>query len=449
MHPLLGIAAVLVTLAVLMALLKVIEHWLQPPAELVRKLLHVGMGSVVLTFPWLFDRTWPVVLLAAIATAALAVVRLAPALRDGVGTVLNRVQRPSLGEIYFAIAVGVLFWLSAGNPLLFCLPMLIMTLADATAALIGLAYGKVRYLTSDGLKSAEGSIAFFAIAFLSVHVPLLLLTDTGRAETLLIALVIGILAMLLEAIAWRGLDNLLIPLGAYAFLRVYLNESVEPLMVRLVATLAFLALALSWRRRSSLDDSALMTAALFGYGALMLGNRLWLIGPVMVFLAHTLIWPRHGPRRQHTVWAVLAVITTALLWLALNVRQPSNHYYHAYAVTFGAHLAIFGVSYIPLSIPRHRQWRGLAGWVLIGWVLALIQVIFTIAPAAIRLTAPALSLLLATLAGVAVGGGVFFLLRPYLYDPRRSDARVHSAGFAAGLLGSLVAFAIETLIHQA
>jgi len=136
MHPLLGIAAVLVTLAVLMALLKVIEHWLQPPAELVRKLLHVGMGSVVLTFPWLFDRTWPVVLLAAIATAALAVVRLAPALRDGVGTVLNRVQRPSLGEIYFAIAVGVLFWLSAGNPLLFCLPMLIMTLADATAALI-------------------------------------------------------------------------------------------------------------------------------------------------------------------------------------------------------------------------------------------------------------------------------------------------------------------------
>ena len=62
-----------------------------------------------------------------------------------------------------------------------------MTLADAVAALVGITYGKLRYVTGDGFKSAEGSVAFLSIAFLSVHVPLLLFTDVGRAQTLLIS----------------------------------------------------------------------------------------------------------------------------------------------------------------------------------------------------------------------------------------------------------------------
>src|SRR5690606_16105111 len=117
-------------------------------------------------------------------------------------------------------------------------------LADALAALIGLAYGRVRYVTSEGLKSAEGSIIFFAVAFMSVHVPLLLFTDVGRAQTLLIATIVGLLSMLVEAVAIKGLDNLLIPIAAYAMLRWYMGATVEALALRLVVTVALLVFAM-------------------------------------------------------------------------------------------------------------------------------------------------------------------------------------------------------------
>ena len=40
--------------------------------------------------------------------------------------------------------------------------------------------------TVDGQKSAEGSVAFFTVAFFCAHVPLLLGTDCDRTKTLLI-----------------------------------------------------------------------------------------------------------------------------------------------------------------------------------------------------------------------------------------------------------------------
>jgi phytol kinase len=440
-----GMLLVLAVLGGLFALLKQVERWFSPPAELMRKLMHVAMGLVVLTFPWLFDRAWPVVVLSAVATAMLLAVRFVPRLHDGIGTVLNRVHRTSLGEIYFTLSVGLLFWLSGGDAVLYCIPMLIMTLADAMAALIGLAYGKLRYVTTEGLKSAEGSIAFFGIAFLSVHVPLLLFTQTGRAETLLIALIIAILSMLLEAIAWRGLDNLLIPLGAFAFLKLYLDHSTGDLALRLVATVMLLVFALSWRRRSSLDDSALMATALFGYGAWMLGGPLWLVGPGLVFVLHVLVWPRAGSRPTHTVFSVLAVIGAGLIWLTLYVRDPLGPYLVGYAVSFGVHLALFGVSYIDWHLPRGVQARRLGTCVLAGSALAFAQLIAWLMlpstaslPAGVWLTG-------ATVIGVSVGAIIFFSLRSRIYDGSGSDTHVHLAGFASGMAGSALAAALAAI----
>src|SRR5439155_15300388 len=120
----------------------------------------------------------------------------------------------SLGEVYFPIAVAVLFVLYLQEPpeprarrlVLYCVPVLLLTLADALAALVGITYGRLKYPTADGSKSFEGSIAFFTCAFFCVHVPLLLFTDTKRAETLLVALLLAWLATLFESVAWNGLD---------------------------------------------------------------------------------------------------------------------------------------------------------------------------------------------------------------------------------------------------
>src|SRR5262245_34698322 len=167
-----------------MAGLRLYQRFYSPHPELVRKLLHMGMGLATLSLPWLFDRAWPVLLLAGISIVALVSLRLVASLKSGLGNVVAGVARASLGEIYFPLAVTVLLllylYVDTANParlILYCVPILLLTLADAAAALIGVAYGRLHYHTTDGQKSAEGSLAFFLCAFLVVHIPVLLFTS--------------------------------------------------------------------------------------------------------------------------------------------------------------------------------------------------------------------------------------------------------------------------------
>src|SRR5579863_2423241 len=125
-----GIVLVCSILLGMFLVLKLLERYVRPHPELLRKLMHVGMGLIVISFPWLLARTWPVLLLVAISLVVLAVVRFVPTLRDGMGTVLTGVDRVSLGEICFPIAVGAIWILSRGDKILFVVPMLILTLAD-------------------------------------------------------------------------------------------------------------------------------------------------------------------------------------------------------------------------------------------------------------------------------------------------------------------------------
>lgn len=441
-----GILVVIGALVFLFAVLKLLEKVDRPHPELLRKLMHVGMGLLVISFPWLFGQTWPVLLLAGLTTVLLGGMKLVPRLRDGVGSVLTGVNRPSLGELCFPVAVGLLWVMCRGNWLLYVIPMLILTLADAVAALVGVAYGKVRYVTSEGFKSAEGSLAFFSIAFLSVHIPLLLCTDVGRAQSLLIAAIIGVLSMLIEAICARGLDNLLIPLGAFAFLKLYREETVHQLELRLAITVALLVFALSWRRRSTLDDSALIACALFGYGVAMLGGPIWMVGPIILFFCHVIFWPRKMQRRDHTVYAVVSVTLGALFWLGLHVAYGQMPmFYLPYAVLMGTHLALITISRVGMTSSQTTHWLRLGGSICIGWAIVMLQVLplmhgpmatWTLVPVA----------MLAGLAGVIVGTGIFFVLMPRLYGPRGTDREIHTAGFACGMVASILAFGIHLLL---
>ena len=65
MGPWLGVLIVPAALGGLLGILSIYRRLARPHPELVRKLLHVGMGCVTLSFPWLFDSPTPVVILAA------------------------------------------------------------------------------------------------------------------------------------------------------------------------------------------------------------------------------------------------------------------------------------------------------------------------------------------------------------------------------------------------
>ncbi|MES2569384.1 MAG: hypothetical protein V4710_04940, partial [Verrucomicrobiota bacterium] len=316
-----GILLVMVLLGCLMTGLSLLQRRMAPHPELVRKGMHIGMGLVTVTFPWIFTDAWPVILLAGIAIVSLLAVRFYRPVNATLGSVLGAVERTSLGELYFPVAVATVFWLADGDKLLFCVPILILSLADAACALIGVRYGHSRYKTSDGEKSVEGSIAFFLVAFFSTHIPLLLFTSIGRVETLLISLALGFLVMLMEAVAWRGLDNLFIPLTSYLLLRIYSTLGVGELFIRFAVMVMLTAVVIPLRRRSTLNGSAALCAGMLCYIAWALGGLPWLIAPLAGLAAYPTLSPLNPQIvREINVHTVLRVMAGPMLWLTLSVE---------------------------------------------------------------------------------------------------------------------------------
>jgi phytol kinase len=442
-NPWLGIGLVLAILVGLMAALRLLQRLVAPHPELVRKLLHMGMGLVTLTFPWLFDAAWPIVVLAVLSIIGLLAVRLVSGLKSSVGGVIGGVGRASLGEIYFPLAVAIMFILflygDEAAPerrlLLYCIPVLLLTVADAAAALIGVGYGRWRYPTADGQKSAEGSLAFFICAFFIVHVPLLLCTTTGRAETLLIALLLAWLATMFEAIAWSGLDNLILPLVSYLLLEIYLPMPVAELRNRLIVAALLMVILYVYRERTTLAGSALLGAFLVGYISWALGGWRWLLAPLILFLTYTLFSRRREPAdpRNHNVHAVVCVASAGLFWLFLDkILDLDNAFLFPYTLAFAAHLAIIAVSRLRHEYPKVPGTAMLGLCIAKGWLFLFVPYLL-----AEQFTARALKCALIGLGGVAIAATAFYWSQPGMDDcPADTPRWLRQATDAA--LGSMV-----------
>jgi phytol kinase len=179
------------------------------------------MGLMALALPAMFANNWPVIVLSAMTMLAMTALRKIASLRNRLGLVICGVERRSLGEFYFPLGVGSVFCLSNGDRVLYSIPVLVLALADAAAALVGEHYGRLRFRVIGGCKSVEGSLAFFAVSFLSVFLSLLLFKSQGEAA--LIALGVSSALTIVEALAWRGNDNALIPVCGFFLLRMMVS----------------------------------------------------------------------------------------------------------------------------------------------------------------------------------------------------------------------------------
>jgi phytol kinase len=412
-----------------LGVLKLYQHFRSPHPEHLRKLLHTGSGLLTLSFPWLFDTPTPVVLLCAASASLLLAVKVIPAFRRELGQVVDGVDRETLGEVYFPIAVAVVFVLAHGrDPLLFTVPILILSLADAVSALIGVRYGQVRYTGSD--KSLEGSVAFFITAFFSVHVPLLLFGSAGRVETLLISLILAFLVMLLEGCAWRGLDNLFIPIGGFFLLRSYLDLDAAALIPRLVVILGAVLLVLVRRARTTLDDSALLAGVFIGYVTWALAGREWLVPPVIVFLVYTLLSPRtaENSKRVHDPHALLSVCAAGLAWLAAARMFERTDFYYPYTLAFACQLGLIGMARLAFDRPEAPLEKLAVICIARASLLILAPFIVLAGASAAVLVQAAVGV-----AAIALAVGVFIVLQPQIRNCPANTARWLRQGAIPGL----------------
>lgn len=197
-------------------------------AEVQRKLVHVGTGLYALSLPWLFPDRWPVYMLVGLTLLVMLVLRHP---NSRLGHTLHGVERQSYGDLLLAISVGLCFFLAEDRLFLYVLPIAVLTLADAAAALAGSSYGTRIFVVEDGEKSIEGSAVFFVVTLLISIICLMFLTPFPPANIVVISLMVAAFGTLVEAVSWRGFDNFFLPIGLLIFLDVHAGKQLDALLV--------------------------------------------------------------------------------------------------------------------------------------------------------------------------------------------------------------------------
>jgi len=213
-----------------MGLLSMVRSTHKIGQELKRKSFHVGVGLASLSFPLVLNEPWKAMTGMGLAIAWMSAVRILPCLQRHFGSVLQDCDRKSMGEVYFALSIGALILLTPDSPLLYIIPVLILTLADTAAAIFG------RLIPSKPLtgylrgKSVAGCTAFFSVAAVICVVVLTVYTTLPAWQITTATLVVATATCLAEAICRHGLDNLMVPLVAWAVLSA-LKLSAEPAVI--------------------------------------------------------------------------------------------------------------------------------------------------------------------------------------------------------------------------
>ncbi|WP_424944571.1 diacylglycerol/polyprenol kinase family protein [Aliiroseovarius crassostreae] len=229
MSPVLQIALALGSVALLLGMMAVVRRvsnmW-QIRAEVQRKLVHVGTGLYALTLPWLFPDRWPVYALVVVTLIVMMVLRLP---NSKLGRTLHGVERQSYGDLLLAISVGLCLFLAGDELYLYVLPIAVLTLADAAAALAGSTYGTRFFRVEDGEKSIEGSVVFFVVTLLISILCLMLMTSFAPPNIIVLSFMVAGFGTLVEAASWRGFDNFFLPLGLLIFLSVHAANPLQEL----------------------------------------------------------------------------------------------------------------------------------------------------------------------------------------------------------------------------
>jgi len=261
-------------------------------AETSRKLVHVSGGFGALLFPF-FIESWHTVA----ALTSFFIVTLYVGERKNILTCLTNVGRKSIGAIIFPVAILLLFIVANGNTALYVSSLLVLTLADTGAALVGTNYGKIRYHTGkEEMKSVEGSVTFWMIGFLAVHIPLLLLSDIPRETTVLVGILMATLLSYIEAISVRGTDNLFVPIATGYLLLKLVDKPWEELLFQIVS-LIFISIAMLIinNRKQMMETRPLFFFILISFACWSLGSSEWILPGIAGIITHAILFRTVDP----------------------------------------------------------------------------------------------------------------------------------------------------------
>ncbi len=268
--------------------------------ETTRQFVHVAVGLLVSSSPFLFKAALPPALLAIIFIVLNAV-----AIRQEQMKGMHTILRRSYGTVFFPLSFLILilfFWYR--NPAILMVSMLIMTLADPLGAMVGNRPGKkINFRLWRDTKTVSGSLAIFASTFLLTTVGFYFFRQWAAMalpelpELLVIGLNVSIVATVSEAISHAGSDNLSLPLSTALMLAV-LEQAGLSAQVSILGWILFsFLLAFVAYRLHALTLGGAAGAMLLGSFVFSIGGIYWVI-PMATFFVLSSILSKIGKLRK-------------------------------------------------------------------------------------------------------------------------------------------------------
>jgi len=177
-----------------------------------RKFVHIGVGNWWFIAMIFFDNIW-----FAVSIPALFIILNYISYRSTIFKAMEREDNSGgLGTVYYAVSLFLLAaWSFSGShsPWTGGVGILVMTYGDGFAAVVGRKYGRRVFKVFGQTKSLEGSLVMLVISFIVIFIILGLTLSAGWHILLSAALILALIATLIELVSAFGLDNLTVPLG--------------------------------------------------------------------------------------------------------------------------------------------------------------------------------------------------------------------------------------------
>lgn len=172
-------------------------------SEITRKIVHIGVGVFVAFWPLFLS--WQQIQLLSVGLLIAVLI----SIKFNIFKSVHAVKRNAAGEVLFAIAIWILATI-AQDVLIFMTAMLILSLADGLAAIVGQKFGsKNAYKVLGRTKSIAGTLTFFVVSVLVMAIYIKL---SGLPPSFMLLFWLPVVATVAENAFGHGTDNLVIPL---------------------------------------------------------------------------------------------------------------------------------------------------------------------------------------------------------------------------------------------
>ncbi|MBU0681604.1 MAG: hypothetical protein KKD73_09300 [Proteobacteria bacterium] len=347
---LIGVGLLLVLFASVIVIAELWTRMRRPAPELPRKFIHIFGGLGCLLFPFLIDSPLVVTGLASLFALTFVAGQKSSMLQS-----LSSVERKSRGSEYFPISVALLFYICQEHLWLYLSSLLILSFADAAAALIGCRFGTICYKVGPtDSKSLQGSLAFFVITFAVIFGLLSTMTDLALLNCSGAAFLAAVLLTGIEAVSIHGTDNIFIPvLTCYILLKITSKPFAEILFQCISIAVIFSILIVFIRifKIFSVRDSIIFQ--LFAYATWSLGSTDWSLPIFTAFFLYSCSRALVANNSGHEIATPDLLRVLAVPLFLLVVANASGRYQELYGPFLMATIIAFTCStwlYISLSL---------------------------------------------------------------------------------------------------